>query len=133
MYIDGADPPGRQNAITVAAAFLTAVCDPAGPDVETLQHLVTPESLPLWGDFQEVAEYLAGCGMTSRANMAVGSDTVAYAKYVTEPAESYQVQGDQVMMARAVASMVWRSALGGWRIHAVGDYLRPEQLPHDGG
>lgn len=32
---------------------------------------------------------------------------------------------------RAVATLVHRPSLGGWRVHALGDYLPPESVPHD--
>ena len=30
-----------------------------------------------------------------------------------------------------IATLVRRPRLGGWRVHALGDYVRPGQVPHD--
>jgi len=56
----------------VIAAFLNALASPAGPDRAALALLVTPESLPTWGDFTNAAALVGDCGMTTRAN---SSDT----------------------------------------------------------
>lgn len=48
-----------ENPVAVGAAFLSAVTEPAGPDVALLRELVTPESREMWGDFSEVGEGLA--------------------------------------------------------------------------
>jgi hypothetical protein len=104
---------------------------PGMPDRELLRYLVTPESLPDWGDFSEAATLLAGCGMTSRASASMDDPDVVYIKYVTDSGQSFQVQREIMIMARAVGTLVHRPKLGGWRVHAVGDYVRPEQVPHD--
>lgn len=125
-------PPGPENPVSVGAAFLAALSTPGGPDLATLQLIVTPESWPAWGDFRAVAEGLADCGMTSQANRSEDDPDVVYVKYVTDhDGVTYQAQEEMVMMLRAVGTMVHRPSLGGWRLHAVGDYVLPEQVPHD--
>jgi hypothetical protein len=123
---------GLDNPVSVGAAFLTAVTHKRGPIVGfLLDVIVTPESRHAWGDFAEVAEDLRGCGMTSRANPAVSDEDVVYVKYVSDPGVTLRATTDVVMNVRAVATLVRRPGLGGWRVHAVGDYLRPEEVPRD--
>ena len=59
-------PVSSENPISVAAAFWAALSDPIGPDrTAQLSSLCTPESLPAWGDFDELGELLAGHGLAS--------------------------------------------------------------------
>lgn len=124
-------PISFANPVAVGGAFLAALDRPDGPNVAFLIELVTPESRSAWRDFAEAAELLAGCGLTSRASPSDDPDVV-YVKYVTDHDEqTLRASQEMVIMARAVATLVRRPALGGWRVHAVGEYLKPEQVPHD--
>lgn len=118
------------NPVAVAAAFLAAVCKEGGPDLPVLRLLVTPESLPAWGDFSQTVNMLTDCGIASRANPSDDPEVV-YAKYVADrDGQNYQVQGgDILLMVRAVATLVRRWDLGGWRVHGVGQYIRPVEVP----
>lgn len=129
---EDAGPISPENPVAVGGAFLSFLFDPGGPNKEHLELVVTPESLPSWGDFTETADLLQNCGMSTRATPAQTDERVVYVKYITDhDGQTYQVQGDDVViMARAVATLVYRPELGGWRIHGVGEYLLPEQVPH---
>ncbi|MDS0137561.1 MULTISPECIES: hypothetical protein [unclassified Amycolatopsis] len=124
-------PMDPENPIAIARIFITALHGPEGPLVDVLRAVVTPESLPAWGDFRDAAEALEGCGMTSRVSPS-DDPAVVYAKYVTDhDGVTYQVQGgDMVLMVRAVATLVHRPEHGGWLIHGVGMPLQPEEVPH---
>jgi hypothetical protein len=37
---------------------------------------------------------------------------------------------DQVVMAATVITLVWRSTLGQWMVHAIGEYVMTEGVPH---
>lgn len=123
-------PPGPRNPVSVAARFLNAVTHEEGPRLSQLRRLVTPESRDSWSDFREPAERLRGCGMTSRAQPSVGDPDVVYVKFVTEPDMAMRAPADMVINVRAILTMVWRPSLAEWRAHAVGDYVRPEDVPH---
>jgi hypothetical protein len=57
--------------------------------------------------------------MGAEAVPAADDPDVAYLTFQPET-------GDPV-----VATLVRRRRLGGWRIHALGDQVRPEHVPHD--
>ncbi|SOE01509.1 hypothetical protein [Blastococcus haudaquaticus] len=116
-----AGEPGPHNAVTVAAVFWTAVTEPDGPDLEILGLVVTPESWQWWGDFARAALLLPGCGMASEAQPSADDPDVVYLSFLPEAGE-----GDAV-----IATLVWRPGLGGWRVHALGERVRPDHVPHD--
>ncbi|MFD1211000.1 hypothetical protein ACFQ36_02955 [Arthrobacter sp. GCM10027362] len=120
------------NPLAVAMAFCHALDDheryrPA------LSQLVTPESLPAWGDFSETAGFLRSLenvGYGSQVTPAVGDPDVVYFKILSGVKQSYQALEDQVMDIAAIVTLVWRPEYGRWLVHAIGDYLRPEEVPH---
>ena len=114
-----AGEPGPGNPVTVAAVFWTAVTEPDGPDLEILGLVVTPESWRWWGDFSRAASLLADCDMASAAVPPPEDPDVAYLTF--RPGT-----GDVVM-----ATLVRRPRLGGWRVHALGEQVRPDHVPHD--
>ncbi|WP_329788521.1 hypothetical protein V1227_28870 [Lentzea sp. DG1S-22] len=124
-------PQNLQNPVFVGLLFLLAVTDEAGPRLEALPALVTPESLAAWGDFQSVAEALRDATITTRANYpAFGETGVAYVKYVRDPSiEGMQVAAE-VLVEAVIATLQYRPELNSWRVHAVGGkMLLPEELP----
>ncbi|GAA1083722.1 hypothetical protein [Pseudonocardia alni] len=124
------DSRSHDDPIFAGIALLNALNRPSGPDRTALARLITPESSGWWGDFTAAADLVSDCGMGSNAQRAMDSDQVAYVKYFTDDNQTYQVQGgDMIMMARAVATLVWRPELGGWRAHHLGDYVHPRDLP----
>ncbi|HET6391582.1 MAG TPA: hypothetical protein VFG13_02055 [Blastococcus sp.] len=114
-----AGEPGPHNPVTVAAVFWTAVTEPEGPDLEILGLVVTPESWRWWGDFGRAAALLPGCGMASEAMSSTDPDVV----YL-----SFRPRTGDVV----TATLVRRPRLGGWRVHALGEQVRPDHVPHDG-
>ncbi|MGY1804207.1 hypothetical protein ACI78T_13105 [Blastococcus sp. SYSU D00922] len=113
-----AGEPGPDNPVTVAAVFWTAVTEPGGPDLEILGLVVTPESWRWWGAFDRAAALLPACGMAHEVLPALDDPEVAYLGFRSE--------SDDV-----VATLVRRPRLGGWRVHALGEPVRPEHVPHD--
>jgi hypothetical protein len=135
---DGA--PGADEwppQVQLVATFL-GFLDSDRPDY-VLRQLVTPESLASWRrDLDEVAEMLEDLGLATGVEFAhderhqVVSD-VAYVRFVRTPDadQTYKVDAD-VLAPAQIVTVQHRPELGssfdGWRIHGIGDYLRPEQL-----
>lgn len=120
-------PKSPYNPIYVGKEFLENKDNPT-----KLARLVTPESLESWGNFKEVAERLNGCGIATNREESSDPDVV-YVKYVTSDKEGYLVveaDDDVLTLIRAVGTLVLREDLGGWRVHHVGDRVRPEDVPH---
>lgn len=111
----------------VALAFHNAATDEVGIQVDQLRALVTPESLETWGDFSGVRELLSDTGLTSRANHRAPG--VAYVKFVSDTGRSMIADGHVMIMARAIATLQFRPELSEWRVHQLGDYCLPEDLP----
>jgi len=127
-----AGPPGPDNPVTVAAVFWTAVTEPDGPNLDVLSIIVTPESWSRWGDFSRAAELLPAYGMASEATPSVDDPDVVYITYLRETGETTGPPSNMVLVGDIViATLVRRPRLGGWRVHALGDYVRPEHVPHD--
>ena len=116
-----AGEPGPHNPVTVAAVFWTAVTEPEGPDTEILGLVVTPESWRWWGDFGRAAALLPGYGMGPEVVPSPDDPDVVYLGF--RPATG---EGDVV-----TATLVHRRRLGGWRVHALGERVRPDHVPHD--
>ncbi len=98
-----------------------------------LTRFVTPESLSAWGDFSAAATFLDSvqdAGYGSFAERALGDDDVAYFKILSGVTDSYQVLDEQIIAAAGVVTLVWRPELGEWRVHGIGEYLKPEDVPH---
>jgi hypothetical protein len=127
-----AGPPGPYNPVTVAAVFWTAVTEPDGPDLAILSIVVTPESWPGWHDFGRAAALLPGYGMAHEATPSVDDPDVVYVRFLRDTGETQRAPSATVLVGDIViATLVRRPRLGGWRIHALGDYVRPEHVPHD--
>jgi hypothetical protein len=92
-----------------------------------MAQLVTPESLASWGDFTAARELLEDTGMTTKADHPAAG--VAYVKFVSDMGESLMADSDVMIMARAVATLQFRPELDQWRVHQLGEYCLPEDLP----
>ena len=44
-------------------------------------------------------------------------------------AKEKKVTEEQVVLAAAVVTLVWRPEFGQWMVHGLGDHIRPEDLP----
>jgi hypothetical protein len=129
-----AGPPGPDNAVTVGAVFWTAVTEPEGPDLDILSIVVTPESWGAWGGFSRAAALLPAYGMAPRATPSVDDPDVVYVRYLRDTGEAHRAPSEAVLVGDiVVATLVHRPSLGGWRVHALGDFVRPERVPHDVG
>jgi hypothetical protein len=127
-----AGPPGPENPVTVGAVFWTAVTEPEGPDLPILSVVVTPESWPGWGGFRRAAALLPGYGMAHQVTPSVDDPDVVYLRYFRDAGETQRAPSDTVLVGDVViATLVRRPRLGGWRVHTLGDYVRPERVPHD--
>ena len=123
--------PSLDDPVAVGILFLKALRDP-GQYSNALHNLVTPESLDAWGDFSEAAkglEAIQNPGFGSRANRAHDASDVAYVKILSNIEQSYEVTEEQVVLAAAVVTLVWRPEFGQWMVHGLGDHIRPEDLP----
>ena len=63
-------------------------------------------------------------------NEAHGDSTVVYAKVMRGVIRNYQVSDDQPVLAAAVLTLVWRPGYGQWIVHATGEPILPEEVPH---
>lgn len=117
-----------------AAAFLHALSDPARYLVD-LRMLTTPESWPAWGDFAEAAAALGripAWGVGTRGRQAEGDDDVVYISVISDVDGTLRVDGDVLVNAAAILTLVRRPSRGGWVVHAFEPgYLRAEDVPHD--
>lgn len=123
---DPADPA------QIAFTFLAALDDVAR-NCESLELIVTPESLGSWGDFIEASEYLASIpnwGLGSMPTPAEGDSSVQYAKILSGVDQTFQVLEEQAIFAAALITLVWRSDYGRWMVHALGEAVHPDAVPH---
>lgn len=117
------------DPVAIGLAFVNAL---SGDELVDPSVLVTPESIGAWGDFGAAREALLaieGRGFGSIADRAVDAEDVAYFKILAHVDQSFRVtEGDVVMMA-GVVTLVWRPEFDRWMVHALGDRLRPEDVP----
>lgn len=124
-------PDTADNEVAVGKALAVSLLRPGGPDVATLELLVTPDSRPAWGDFRWATDLLAGRGMSTSPQVA--APDVAYIKYppgmgtvqVHPDAPSFVMEN--VVVATLVRSRRWH----GWKVHGLGEPVPPERLPAD--
>jgi hypothetical protein len=117
------------GAMDVAAAFRYALTCPDGPLADFLSRLVTPESLPAWGDFADARQMLLGSGMLT--SVGEPSPGVAYVVFTDDLAQDFVIAGDDnpPVPARAIATLVFQQGAGEWQVHAVGEPVLPHELP----
>jgi putative PIN family toxin of toxin-antitoxin system len=123
---------GDAGVLETTAGFVTALHE---QDVlELLPYLVTPESLDAWRvRLADVRSLVAGRGMASGVHYPV--DGVAYVKLPPDPGDALRATGDVLLADVVIVTLQQRTelpdlvGLGGWRVHAIGDYVRPEELP----
>lgn len=140
---DDASPAGEEWPPQVqAAATFSAFLESADRPIKVLRQVVTPESVPAWlepGTLDEVDEMLSELSLATGVQFAHDEqheplDDVAYVRFISMPDadQSYYVDAE-VLAGGQIVTLQHRPELGqpfdGWRIHGIGDYLRPEQLP----
>lgn len=126
------DDASMQNPVSLGMMFCDAL-DEYQNFADVLARFVTPESLESWGDFSEASALLASIGRRaygSNADRAMGDDDVAYFKILRGGSGSFHAVGDQIISAAAIVTMVWRPEYGEWRVHQIGNYAKPEDVPH---
>lgn len=124
--------PSLQDPVAVGMMFCNALDDPKHY-LNALRNLSTPESVPDWGDYTRAAEALKAVpnrGYGSMVNPSEGDKDVVYFKILPNVESSYQVLDDQPMMMGELLTIVWRKEYNQWMVHAMGDYMRPEHVPH---
>jgi len=129
LHLAVAATEGRANPLNVAAWFFHALLlEPL--DRHELAILVTPESRESWGDFSEAAQGLQSIrapGLHARALYDPNAEDVAYVGIVQDVAVSRVVEDAPLAL---VITLVRRSELGGWLVHAMGGAIGPvEVLP----
>lgn len=123
---------GHDNVLAAASAFLVGVNE---PDVgELLQFVVTPESLPLWlSQLPLVRAMVAGRGMATRPEYP--SPGIAYVKLPLDPGQTIKATAEVALPEAIILTLQRRPelvdavALGGWRVHAVGEPIPAEDMP----
>jgi len=125
-------PVSFENPVSVAALFWTVSGDAPSEDrTATLKALCTPESLPAWGDFGDVADLLEGHGLASFPSYPAPG--VAYVKFPENVDTAVVVTGPTVVAAK-IMTLQYREDLDppGWRVFGIGASVPPEKLPPPG-
>lgn len=127
-----AEAEGHDQLLAVALAFLVLMEQPDATGL--LPALVTPESLGSWErDLVDCRRMLADRGVASRAEYP--SPGVAYVKLPPDPGMTVRSSSAIALPGALILTLQRRPELpdvigaGGWRVHALGDYVRPEDLP----
>jgi len=119
-----------RNPAAVAMAFFIAGTSGEGPDVEALRRLVTPESLPAWDDFSSLPEWIGHLSIGTRGQRAVGNNDVHYVGLFADMGDQPAQANGDVLGQGKIISLQRRPDLGGeWRVHGVGEYVLPEDMP----
>lgn len=129
---EAARAAGDAGVLETTAGFVTALHE---QDVlELLPYLVTPESLDAWrAGLADVRSLVAHRGMASEVHYPV--DGVAYVKLPPDPGDALRATDDVLLADVVIVTLQQRTelpdlvGLGGWRVRAIGDYVRPEELP----
>lgn len=133
-YFPATDTP--LHPMSVAKWFLGAILKPDSTLIE-LTLLVTPESLPQWGDFTEVAPALDGYGLASGVRIGldatgVPAPDVAYIQLLSlaETGNYTSVISEPTAVLRPlVLTLVWRPEVGSWQVHCIGAAAPVAALP----
>lgn len=127
-----AEAEGHDQLLAVAFAFLAVMDQPDAAGL--LPALVTPESLGSWErDLEDCRRMLSDRGVASRAEYP--SPDVAYVKLPPDPGTTVRSSSASTLPGVLILMLQRRPELpdairaGGWRVHALGDYVRPEDLP----
>ena len=121
------------NPAAVAMAFFIAGTYEEGPDVGTLRTLLTPESLPAWDDFAFLPEWIGHLSIGTQGRRTAGSDDVHYVGLFVDMGEQPMRADGEIVGQGKILSLQRRPDLGGeWRVHGVGEYVLPEEMPSIG-
>jgi len=102
--------------------------------LDLLRELVTPESLEMWGDFEDVARHLKSIpdvGWASLAHPVPGHPDVAHFFIVSGLGVPYEALNVQpIENVAETLTLVYRGER--WYIHAFGRALSPDELGREG-
>ncbi|MFF2275986.1 hypothetical protein [Agromyces sp. NPDC058126] len=120
-------PPEHPVKLTAAVyAALTAL----DQSHEFLRLVVTPESLPAWGDFTAAARALeAQYGINSVARSYPSAPDVAYVWLMEYSPDARMITTPETVVVPHTFTWIWRPELGGWKLHSIGAGDAPEVLP----
>ena len=122
---------GGMEILAVTSAFISAVVGRGTR--RSLRRVVTPESLTTWGrDLAAVRAAVQDRGMATRPERPAPG--VAYVKLPSDPGQLVKATGELLVSVTIVTlqqrlELPHHESTGGWRVHAVGDYVLPEDLP----
>lgn len=129
---EAARAAGDAGVLETTAGFLTALHEQEIG--ELLPHLVTPESLSAWrAELADVRALVAGRGMATGVDYPVNG--VAYVELPPDPGDNLRATGDVLLAGAVIVTLQQRTelpdllGLGSWRVHGIGDYVRPDDLP----
>lgn len=120
---------GHEQVLRLTHIFLDVVARPDA--VNLLPAVVTPESLGSWfAQLDVVRTEVAGRGVASRPEYPMPD--LAYVKLPRDPGQVVRATADVLLPGAIILTAQRRGGLtdhlhvGGWRVHAVGDYWRPD-------
>lgn len=123
-----------RDPFRIALLFLSCLAgsneDPELQDA--LRLLVTPESRAGFGDFRSARERLASIDRWAVGDCPVPAfqdPEVVYVKLLSGVVVSFRVESEQLVLAAAVITLVWRSQPQRWMVHAFGPPEPPSQVP----
>jgi hypothetical protein len=119
-------PMTPDNPYAVALAFWHAALD---DDYDRLDNLITPESRGQW-DLADIRDRTENSGIAS--GVSKPSYDVAHVKIIADIISAggpLRVADGPMLVEARIVSLVLRPELGGWRVHAFGRPLEPDQLP----
>lgn len=126
---------GHDTVLKAAAVFLAVLEDPNA--LGLLPHIVTPESRDAWGaELPNLRDVATARTFATRAEYP--SPDVAYVKLPADPGVTVKATAHVLLEDTVILTLQRRPelpdplGLGGWRVHGLGDYIRPEDMPSAG-
>ncbi len=127
-----AEAEGHGPVLATVSAFLQVLQDRNAKKL--LRAVVTPESLRAWTqDLLRVRSILANRGMATMPEYPTLN--VAYVKLPPDPGDNVRATGEVMLEGAVIVTLQRRlelhglEQLGGWRVHGLGNYVKPEDLP----
>ncbi len=121
---------GHQPSGQIAEALFGVIRE-GTYDLDRLREFITPESIATWGDFSgytEIFRSIPNPAIGACPNPASGAPDVVYVKVIPNVTEPEVISGPTLMEVAGVFTFVYRPELGGWKMHAFGDHVLPEDL-----
>lgn len=118
------------HPVTLTHAFFHALEDPE-ENREFLTQIVTPESVPAWGDFEIAARLIEfDFSISNSARIYPSAPDVAYV-ILLEHQPHPGIIRDRQIAPTLIPAWVWRPDLKGWKLHNItpAPGTPPEHLP----